>query len=68
MLGSNLYTNPGADLAVEQRPQPLEQSWKKAAGTLCPNSSASPQHAGQSHQAARGCLKYLPVQFSSRVT
>lgn len=28
MLGS---TNPGAALAVEQRPQPLEQSWKKAA-------------------------------------
>lgn len=31
MLGSNLYTNPGADLAVEQKPRPLEQSWKKAA-------------------------------------
>lgn len=42
MLGSNLYTNPGADLAVEQRPQPLEQSWKKVTGTLCLNSCASP--------------------------
>lgn len=31
MLGSNLYTDLGADLAVEQRPQPLERSWKKAA-------------------------------------
>lgn len=29
LLGSNLCTNPGADLAIEQRPQPLEQSWKK---------------------------------------
>lgn len=27
--GSNLCPNPGADLSVEQRPQPWEQSWEK---------------------------------------
>lgn len=51
LLGSNLCTKPGADLAVEQRPQP----WREGAGTLCPNSTRTPGRAAQSP----GCPKYL---------
>lgn len=66
MLGSNLYTNPGANLAVEQKLRPLEQSWKKAArcvliplclpaacGTKPPGSERLPEIPARSVQQPR---------------